>query len=47
MAHDASVILQKLLRAVDRMETQHWGIVAVVAVFAGFMCLRGFSSQLN
>ncbi|MGV3607781.1 MAG: hypothetical protein ACO1RA_15340 [Planctomycetaceae bacterium] len=47
MSHDVSVLLHKLGRMVNHMEMQHWGVVAVVAVFAGFMCLRGFSSQLN
>lgn len=36
-----------LLQSVDRMDSQQWIIISVVAVVLGALLLRGFGSRTN
>jgi hypothetical protein len=38
-------LLRQAMRMVERMGTDEWIIVGVVAMVIGFICMRGFGSR--
>jgi hypothetical protein len=38
-------VYRDAMRFVDRLDTQEWLIVGIVAIVVGVLCLRGFGSR--